>query len=59
MTRIETIGMNIHDHGQHDPIEFDLGSWSHVARKAKECIESEMGRELTNVPLPNEVSDEH
>lgn len=50
--------MNIHDHGQHDPIEFDLGSWSHVARKAKECIEFEMGRELTNVPLPNEVSDE-
>jgi len=52
--------MNIHDNGQHDSIEFTLGSWSHVARKAKEYIESATGMELTNVPLPSEeVSDEN
>ena len=50
---------HIHDNGQHDPIEFTLGSWSHVARAAKECIESSTGRELTTIPLPkDEVRDE-
>lgn len=50
---------HIHDTGQHDPIDFDLGAWSHIARKAKEYIESTTGMELTTVPLPkDEVRDE-
>jgi hypothetical protein len=51
--------MNIHDHGQNDAIEFNLGSWSPVARASRYYIEQITGRELTTIPLPkDEVSDE-
>jgi hypothetical protein len=41
--------MNIHDHGENDPIEFELGTWRGAADKAREHIEAVMGRELTDV----------
>jgi hypothetical protein len=39
----------VSDHGENDPIPFDLGSWKPVAAKAREAIEQKTGRELTDV----------
>lgn len=41
----------IHDHGQDDPLQFDLGSWAPVAVKVRESIEEQTGRELTDIEL--------
>lgn len=50
---------HIHDNGQNDPIEFDLGSWAPVARASRYYVEQVTGRELTTIPLPkDEVRDE-
>jgi len=42
--------MNIHDHGENDPLEFTLGSWAPVAAEAKRAIEEQTGRVLTQLP---------
>ncbi len=45
--------MNISDHGENDPIPFELGSWTAVAEAIKRSIEEQTGRELTDVdPTP-------
>jgi hypothetical protein len=41
--------MNIIDHGEHDLIPYELGSWLPTAGKVRECIESMTGRELTQM----------
>jgi hypothetical protein len=38
-----------------DPIPYDLGNWVHVARKAKEYMESELGRILTTIPVDDDA----
>ena len=48
--------MNIHDHGQHDPLPFELGEWQPVADKVREHIEAAMGRELTEIEVGGEDS---
>jgi len=39
------------DHGEHDPIPFDLGSWSAVAEQVRESIESTTRRKLTDISI--------
>ena len=46
--------MRITDHGQHDPIPFELGDWQPVADKVREHIEAAMGRELTEIEVGGE-----
>jgi hypothetical protein len=41
----------ITDHGEHDPIPFDLGSWSAAAEQARETIESTTRRKLTDISI--------
>ena len=43
--------MNISDHGENDPIPFDLGSWKPVADKVRESLEEQMDRVLTPIEL--------
>lgn len=43
--------MTIHDHGENDPIPFELGAWRAVADQARACIEAKTGRELTDVEV--------
>ena len=43
--------MNIIDHGENDPIEFNLGSWAPVADKVRECLQQQTGRELTDIEV--------
>lgn len=45
--------MTITDHGENDPIPFELGSWAPVADKVREHIEAATGRELTQVEVSN------
>jgi hypothetical protein len=48
--------MHVSDHGENDPIPFDLGSWSAVADQARESIESTTRRKLTDIStLPRAV----
>jgi hypothetical protein len=42
--------MNITDHGEDDPLPFDLGSWKPVGDEARKVIKELFGRELTEVP---------
>ncbi len=41
----------ISDHGENDPIPFDLGSWLPVADKVREHLEVTMERMLTQVEV--------
>lgn len=41
----------IHDHGESDPIPFDLGSWASVADSIRRDLEGQMGRVLTDVEV--------
>jgi len=41
--------MNISDHGENDPFEFELGSWAPVAAVVKRELEEQTGRELTTI----------
>jgi hypothetical protein len=43
----------IHDHGENDPIPFELGSWAAVAEATKRAIEEKTGRALTDVETSN------
>lgn len=43
--------MNIIDHGQDDPLPFELGAWQPVADKVREHIEAATGRELTEIEV--------
>jgi len=42
--------MNIHDHGENDPLEFTLGSWAPVAAVVRRELEEQTGRVLTQLP---------
>jgi hypothetical protein len=42
-------GMNIIDHGEHDLIPYELGSWLPTSGKVRDCIELMTGRELTQM----------
>ena len=42
---------SIHDHGEHDPIPFDLGSWAPVADAVRRELEAQTGRTLTDVEV--------
>ena len=41
----------IHDHGENDPIPFDLGSWAPVADAVRRALEAQTGRALTDVEV--------
>ncbi len=41
------------DHGENDPIPFELGSWAVVAEVTKRAIEERTGRVLTDVEPNN------
>lgn len=41
--------MTIHDHGENDPIPFELGSWAAVAEATRRAIEEKTGRVLTHI----------
>ena len=39
------------DHGNNDPIPFDLGSWQPIAEQVRKHIKDTLGRdELTEIP---------
>jgi len=41
----------VHDHGENDPIPFDLGSWASVATAVRRELEAQTGRALTDVEV--------
>lgn len=42
---------SIHDHGENDPIPFDLGSWTPVADAVRRKLEAQTGKVLTDVEV--------
>ena len=56
LLRMEADGLGvrmnaIHDHGENDPIPFDLGSWAPVAAAVRRELEAQTGRALTDVEV--------